>query len=133
LIINQSINQLIGDVLMARRKEHGPSIGGFATAFYEEDRKVFEKMEDLRAKDKLGKGEFVKLALAEYVQRHHPGNPTIPLDHWQRGQGLSIAAKEKLRMHEQLPPKTQRFKCEYCGGNGCDFCGGKGYYYVRMK
>lgn len=106
---------------MARPKEHGKPIGGFSGVFYEEDQDTVDKMEDLRSKDKLDKGPFVKKALTEYVTRHSPGNPTIPLDHWTTDQELSEAAREKLTPKEAHHIEVD---CSECSGSGENRWGG---------
>lgn len=104
-------------------REHGWYVDEFAVNFYEEDRETLEKMEDLRRKDGLGKGDFVKVALREYVGRHHPGNPTLPLDHFLTGSpDLSQAAKEKLGRRQNLSVDMVWRIHEKCYGEGCGEC-----------
>jgi hypothetical protein len=108
---------------LARPREHGKHVDGFAVNFYDEDREILEKMEDLRRKDGFGKGDFVKVALREYVVRHHPGNPTIPLDHFvPGGPDLSQAAREKLGRRQRLPDDMVWRIHEKCYGEGCEEC-----------
>lgn len=95
----------------------------FAVNFYEEDKDTVEKMEDLRRKDGLGKGDFVKVALREYVARHHPGNPTVPLTNFPPfNQPLSIAAGEKLGRRQRLPDDMVWRIHDQCYGEGCEHC-----------
>lgn len=80
----------------------------------------------LRRNDLLGNSELAKLAYIEYIQRHDPGNPTVPLTTFiPGGVDLSVSAKEKLGM----PANTRKFTCQRCGGEGCQDCGGLGFYY----
>jgi hypothetical protein len=81
------------------------------------------------------RADLCREAWKEYVTRHHPGNPTLPLTHWTTGEPLSQAAQEKL----SAPCKTRT--CDFCHGTGkepadpyglpCGACGGHGVVYVE--
>jgi hypothetical protein len=121
---------------MPRTKEKQGNIkNGWSFYFYDNpsDCALMEKSEELRRRDGISRSNFVKLALAEYVQRHMPGNPALPLDHWMTDLPLSIAATEKLYSdklrRDHLPAKIHVFACQYCNGKGCEWCGGRGEYY----
>jgi len=59
---------------------------------------LLDGIEQLRRVDGWGKTRLIKEALAEYIFKHHPGNPGLPLTHWadKNPIPLSEAAKEKL-------------------------------------
>jgi len=113
-----------------RPKAHGKLIDSFGVAWYEEEKEAHDGLLELAGRDRVGKGDFVKIAVAEYVKRHRPGNPTLPLDTWTKGQGLSIAAREKLGRQSAkplpLPLGVVELTCQICGGKGCEECGGRG-------
>lgn len=113
---------------MARPRSHGRLIRSFGVAWYEEDKDTLTGMDDLRGKDNLGEGDFVKQAVREYVARHLPGNPTIPLTHWTDNESLSISAQEKLELDRHI-----EIDCAECSGSGenrwgatCRHCNGVG-------
>lgn len=106
-----------------RKKERlGPF--NFYLTSSEEDHTLFERIETLRHRDRWTFTRFMKEACLEYVTRHLPGNPTIPLTHWTENEPLSIAAKEKL---------SWGMECDQCQGSGeseigskCRVCSGLG-------
>jgi len=51
-------------------------------------------------------------ALIEYHQRHIPGNPGLPLNHWIDGEPFSEAAREKLRKRATVTEKGSRLSDE---------------------
>ena len=58
------------------------------------------------------KADLCRRAWSEYVSHHHPGNPTVPLTTWTKGEPLSEAAQEKLR-----PPASKDLfdlQCRRC-------------------
>ena len=68
----------------------------------DEDQGLLDRIETLRHRDRWSITRFLKEASLEYVNRHLPGNPGLPLTHWTKQEPFSEAAKEKL---EASPPK----------------------------
>mgnify|MGYP001106434281 CR=1 FL=1 len=60
-------------------------------------------LDDLRKVDAWDQSFLIKTAISEYIAKHHPGNPGLPLNHWTKGEPLSVAAEEKLsqKHHEK--------------------------------
>jgi cellulose synthase/poly-beta-1,6-N-acetylglucosamine synthase-like glycosyltransferase len=89
-------------------------------------KELLDKMDDLAKRDAFRpRSDLIKAMILEYVQRHHPGNPTLPLEHWTHGLPFSQAAKEKLEPKDIL----ERIKCDKCEGRGCASCGGLGFFF----
>lgn len=72
---------------------------------------LLTRAEKLRSQDGWSVARLLRECFIEYVNRHHPGNPAIPLTHWTKGEPLSVAAEEKLG------PAGNMFnvKCVFCG------------------
>jgi hypothetical protein len=66
----------------------------------EEDMGLLERIEQLRRRDGWTFSDFIKTAVTEYVDRHFPGNPGLPLTHWTRNEPLSKAASEKIALSQ---------------------------------
>jgi hypothetical protein len=91
---------------------------------------LLRRAAELASRDKVTITALTRAAFTEYVNRHYPGNPTIPLTHWTKGEPLSQAAQEKLI----VSCKTRT--CDLCQGTGkeptdpyglpCGACGGHG-------
>jgi hypothetical protein len=80
---------------------------------------LLEKEADLLRLERYtgwSRADLCRDAWKEYVTRHHPGNPTIPLTAWTGNTPLSIAAQEKLSK-AKLPPagRVYNLKCPFCG------------------
>jgi hypothetical protein len=100
-----------------------------------------ENLDRLRRAEELAKrdnSEISSLARSlffEGVERHYPGNPALPLEHWTEGVPLSAAAREKLKGAREPVAGIREFKCLLCGGTGqfhgdrCEECNGQGRYY----
>jgi hypothetical protein len=73
--------------------------------FYNEDLELLERIEELRRRDGWNFSDFAKAAFTEYIDRHFPGNPGLPLTHWITGEPLSEAASEKLQAQTKPKPK----------------------------
>ena len=83
----------------------------------EKDAGLLEGIETLRHRDRWSMTQFLREASLEYVGRHLPGNPGLPLTHWTGGEPLSIAALEKLsRSKVPLAGALYNLKCRFCGG-----------------
>lgn len=104
--INQSINQSV--INNERKKERKKAkMGRIGLNFYltdnDKDLDLLEKIETLRHRDRWTVTEFLKQACTEYISRHFPGNPGLPLTHWTENEPFSEAATEKLQ--DQREPK----------------------------
>lgn len=101
------------------------------------------KAQDLILREKRGTPKFTlsslaRVAFEEYVNRHHPGNPTPPLDHWApAGPPFSEAAQEKLSGGEDHHVEID---CSECSGSGenqwggrCRHCNGIGKVGVEKR
>jgi hypothetical protein len=107
---------------MARPREHGKRICAYPVEFYEEDQETVDGIEDLRAKDRLAKGPFVRKMAREYVQRHSPGNSQLILDNYHENPvPFSIAAQEKLHVEDDRHVEVD---CSECSGSGENRWGG---------
>jgi hypothetical protein len=96
---------------------------------YPEENWILEGIETLRRRDGWDQTRTIKEALSEYVHRHLPGNPAVPLEHWTENLPLSKAAQEKLgpkseydSLHVVPCPECQgeprAVKCSHCAGKG---------------
>jgi hypothetical protein len=87
---------------------------------------LLEKAGDLVIREKRASPKCTLSSLArdyfiEGVNRHHPGNPTPPLDHWApNGPPFSEAAQEKL----DLTDHHIEADCGECSGSGENRWGG---------
>jgi len=70
----------------------------------DQDLSLLDKMETLRHRDRWSMTRLLREAVAEYVGRHFPGNPGPPLNHWTKGEPLSVAAEEKLSQKDHERP-----------------------------
>ena len=105
---NQSINQskriTNSNIVIHERKQKAR----FTVSFhiYDDEQWILEGLETLRRRDGWDQTRAIKEALSEYVKRHLPGNPSLPLEHWTKNTAFSPAAKEKLKggpLEEPMP------------------------------
>jgi hypothetical protein len=135
---NQSINQSIrpADLLNPKRPHDGGGCQTKPVGLTIPDtptwRRILKDLRLLAARDDASCSYIYREALIEYHQRHFPGNPTPPLDHWIKGEPFSEAAREKI-----TKPKMET--CEKCDGTGvdkrdgltCTHCGGHKVVYLE--
>lgn len=91
----------------------------------EEDVELLDRIETLRHRDRWTFTRFMKEACLEYVNRHLPGNPALPLTHWTENEPLSPAAQEKLSPIQN----SKQTPCPDHSGDRCRHCGGLGFVY----
>ena len=75
----------------------------------EADLQLVEAIERLRRRDGWTRTDLFKAALSEYVIRHDPGNPGLPLEHWTKDLAFSEAAKEKLAAPPPQPKPSPNY------------------------
>jgi len=63
-----------------------------------DDQVLLNRIETLRHRDHWSITRFLKEASLEYVNRHLPGNPSLPLEHWTKDTPLSPSAKDRLEL-----------------------------------
>ena len=116
---NQPTNQ--PDRVLKTNKQTNKQIGRLYQGFFwnlgnEQDLSDRERLDKLRRQDGWSSTRILKTAIHEYVERHDPGNPALPLTHWTTGEPFSIAAQEKLSIGKTPPTgATYTLKCRFCG------------------
>jgi hypothetical protein len=71
-----------------------------------ENKALLDAIENLRAKDRWTFSQINRVALAEYAQRHYPGNPQLALQHWTKGTEMPESIRQRNRDYK-LYPKTK--------------------------
>ena len=62
----------------------------------EENLERLKRAEELAKRDDMEVSTLARNLFFEGVDRHYPGNPSLPLDHWTKEIPFSEAAQEKL-------------------------------------
>ena len=61
---------------------------------------MVKDLQMMAAKDGVSFSELVRAALAEYYERHRPGNPQLALQHWTLGSPLPRSSDPKKRLDQ---------------------------------
>ena len=116
---NQPTNQ--PDRVLTTNKQTNKQTGRLYQGFFwnlgdEGDLSDRARLDKLRRQDGWTSTRILKTAIHEYVERHDPGNPALPLTHWTTGEPFSIAAQEKFsKLKASAGPPLYNLRCRFCG------------------